>query len=461
MSRCLRISFTLAASLFSVAAYGCSCAAPPPPCQAIGYSGLVFLGTVTEISKPTDAFKTARMDVDRAFKGNLAKTVELFDDGMCNGPNLQAGRQYLMYTTGFPGGGIPSRGCTRSRPIEDADEDLAFLKAYAAGEATPQIYGTVLFQPDEPPDEPKDPTASAAPTELKDVVVSVSGMGKELRATTSSTGAFLFSSLAPGEYAIRANLSGYLNWTPEDVQLEPGGCIQADMVMKVDRRVEGTVRDKEGAPLVGAQVEMRPTNDKLERWKYPILLDMTDENGHYSIEGIPPGDYFLGINITSTPTKEQPFASTYYPGTQDRQKATRISFFSGASVQELDLQTPRRLRLVTIRGRLHTADGKAPRREDYPQVRIKEPGLYGQIEKEPIEFDSEGRFQLELCEGVRYSAFAFAGPGRSQMYSAPIEFTATRDGSEFVFILDKSADEFVRLSTATRLPGPVSPAAIP
>ncbi len=350
---------------------------------------------MTEIGEPTDASKTARMHVDRAFKGDLAKTVELFDDGMCNGPNLQAGRQYLMYTTGFPGGGIPSRGCTRSRRVEDAEEDLAFLKAYAAGETKAQIYGTVRFQPDEPEDSKRGDDGL---TPLKDVVVSVSGAGKELRTTTSSTGAFLFSSLAPGDYAIEANLSGYRNWAPEDVQLAAGGCIQADMVMKVDRRVEGTVRDKEGSPLVGAQVEMRPTNDKLERWEYPILLDRTDENGHYSIEGIPPGDYLLGINITSTPTKEQPYASTYYPDTQDRKKAKRISFFSGASVQELDLPAPPKLPLVTIRGRLQTADGKPPRREDYPQVRIKEPRLYGQIAQESLEVDSEGRFQFELCE---------------------------------------------------------------
>ena len=38
------------------------------------------------------------MSIDRAYKGTLNKTVELFDDGMCDGPDLEIGRQYLMYT---------------------------------------------------------------------------------------------------------------------------------------------------------------------------------------------------------------------------------------------------------------------------------------------------------------------------------------------------------------------------
>src|SRR5690348_9623013 len=109
---CLASSL-IALPLFSVRALACSCAAPPPPCEAVGHSDLVFVGTVTGVNTQPGRFKTAQMNIDETFKGALNKTIELFDDGMCDGPDLQPGKQYLMYTSGDPGGGVPARGCTR------------------------------------------------------------------------------------------------------------------------------------------------------------------------------------------------------------------------------------------------------------------------------------------------------------------------------------------------------------
>ncbi len=75
-------------------ARACSCGTPPPPCKAVGQSTLVFLGTVVaaDAERP---FKHARMRIDRKFKGALPSEVELYDDGMCDGPNIEIGRQLL------------------------------------------------------------------------------------------------------------------------------------------------------------------------------------------------------------------------------------------------------------------------------------------------------------------------------------------------------------------------------
>jgi hypothetical protein len=403
----------------------------------------VFLGTVTEINAQSGYLKTARMNVDRAFKGDLKKVIDLFDNGMCDGPVLQIGKQYLMYTSGNPNGPVPARGCTRSRRIEDAEEDLKFLKLLSEGTAVTHVDGTVRFRPDEPEDSR---LGDAGRTPMKDVRITLSGEGKEFQATTTSVGRYAFTKLPPGKYTIAADLAGYrLDWAPHGVSLAPNGCVEADLLMKVDRRVQGVVRDDNGVPVAGALVEMVSTNQQLKPWEQPVLLGVSDENGQYTINGIPPGDYYLGVNIKSTPTKEHPYPRTYYPGTPDLSQATQVGIVIGASVLDLDLRVPRRLSLVMIHGRIQNADGKPPMAQGHPQVRIKEPGLRGQTEQEIIKIDADGRFQFELCEGIRYSAFAFSGPVGSATYSAPIEFTPTTESDQLVLTLDKTSEEFRKL----------------
>jgi hypothetical protein len=211
--------------------------------------------------------------------------------------------------------------------------------------------------------------------------------------------------------------------------------------MKVDRRVAGMVRSKDGEPVAGAFVEMVPTRPSSKPWENPILLGVSDEKGLYAIDGIPPGEYYLGINISHTPTKEYPYAPTYYPNTPEKGGAIPVAISTGAAVHSYDLTAPAKLKVVRVRGRITDAAGLPP--QNHPQVRIKEPGLFGQIETQPVAVDSDGRFEIELCEGVRYSAFAFSGLPKDTVYSEPIEFTA--GDTELQFVLTKTAQDFMQL----------------
>lgn len=216
---------------FSAHAIACECIPPPPPCEAVGRSEFVFLGTVTAMTEPAGSFKTASMHVDKAFKGELNTTVNLFDDGMCDGPNLQVGKQYLIYTSAIPGGGgMPARGCTRSRGVEYAAEDLAFLKQYGTGYAATHISGTVRFRPDEPDDSK---LGDAGRTPLNNVQITLSGDGVQFSAQTNPSGDYLFENMAPGRYSVAADLTGYrLYRAPNEITLAANGCAQADLLMK-------------------------------------------------------------------------------------------------------------------------------------------------------------------------------------------------------------------------------------
>jgi hypothetical protein len=133
---------------------------------------------------------------DQSFKGPLAGEVELFDNGMCDGPDLRVGRQYLMYTYATSTGAMPARGCTRSRAVEYADEDLQFLRAYLAGETSTEISGTVRYRPDEPDDSR---LGEKGRTPIDDVSVTISGADRSYKTSTDANGRYAVSGLPPGK----------------------------------------------------------------------------------------------------------------------------------------------------------------------------------------------------------------------------------------------------------------------
>lgn len=156
----------------------------------------------------------------------------------------------------------------------------AFFQNSGQGNVQSILDGTVRFRPDEPDDSR---LGDAGQTPVQDVRVTLSGDGNEFHATTTSLGKYSFTKVPPGEYSIDAQLPGYrLDWAPDRLSLAPIGCVAAELLMKVDRRVQGMTRDDSGAPVPDALVEMVSTNQNLKRWEQPVLLGVSDENGHYA-----------------------------------------------------------------------------------------------------------------------------------------------------------------------------------
>lgn len=132
-------------------AVACSCPPTPPPCEAYWRSPMVFLGTVTGIpASPDRDGKRLRMRIDRVYKGVSEPALVLFDDGMCDGPDLRLGEQYLMYTRRDEEGKVPFRGCTRSRLVVYAEEDLKYLDSLGQLAPTASVFGQVMVETDGP-----------------------------------------------------------------------------------------------------------------------------------------------------------------------------------------------------------------------------------------------------------------------------------------------------------------------
>ena len=127
-------------------------------------------------------------------------------------------------------------------------------------------------------------------------------------ACAGADGRYTLEGLAAGSYRITASGqygSGYLTTTyPIDVVVTEGGSVDGiDFTVALGGEVNGTVTDAAtGAPLNGVTVALRlpPVPDPSGSPGYPQWTSwsaITDEQGHYSIRGVEPGDYYVYANV--------------------------------------------------------------------------------------------------------------------------------------------------------------------
>ena len=243
----------LIASLLAPLAPAWACSCPPisqPPCQAAWNYTAVFTGTVIDIAEPappqpqTAGPKSTRPSMyydsksrppfsshNRLVRIQIAEVLTGVDLGRRKSRSLlvsaaatAATRSNPVWTTSSTHTkirkGVSETGiCSRTRPLTQAAEDLAYLRA------VPQLPPTADLRFSVPI------TAQARSRRpMPKVRTTISGPDRLREALTDSRGRATFAGLPPGEYTIRWAFEGYKSGNRK-VQLHAQGCAEVTVYM--------------------------------------------------------------------------------------------------------------------------------------------------------------------------------------------------------------------------------------
>lgn len=468
MSMSRRISLVLsllAVALCGVRASACGCLGKGTPCEALGGAAAVFVGTVASVEegsrkeKPDGELdfkpRVVKFAVEQTFLGASDAEAEIstglggFD---CGYPFVK-GATYLVYAyrTSEKDERLYTSTCSRTAPVAQADEDLAYLRgpgspAAAAGFT---VYGNVIRRLPYPgPDRlrPSVPMEGAA--------LSLEGAGGTKDTRADAGGRFQFAGLSPGEYKLTLHLPDELiaGRSERVVKVEQRGCASEVYYVADNGRISGRVLDPEGRPVANLGILILDVKDaNLEM--IGGLSTKTDEEGRYHFAGIPAGEYVLSANAqgrlralnAAEKSKSQVcqncvslggyrepeeltsfYPRLFYPGVTFGAKTTHLYLTPGQELRDVDWHLPPRRAQAQVRGKVVWADGSPAPGADvlYRDATYEDaPGL-----KYAVRADERGEFNFKAYVGGRYIVEADSntpdpsgrgGPGLSE-YTFPV-----------------------------------------
>jgi hypothetical protein len=147
------------------------------------------------------------------------------------------GKQQKVYASPFPGSGFYFR--ERSRLVEEAGADAAFLSQYSTESAFSYMYGTIRILPETYEenildhllysDELFDGTPYAP---LRKGIIKLRAKDEDIDLTTNDKGEFTIGGLPAGVYHIE--VPGH-RFEPEIIFLPENGCLEVNLFIKAIR----------------------------------------------------------------------------------------------------------------------------------------------------------------------------------------------------------------------------------
>jgi hypothetical protein len=376
--------------LVAVSASGqtCDCGRREAPCSAYWTAPAIFVGRVDAIQRATGG-RSVTFTVLERYRGPAASsvTISVGPAGQRCSPAFKVGREYLVYASRADTGGWTTNACSRTRAVEDAASDLAYVRAVKDGSAPAgQISGQVV----------------AMGTPVPQVLVTVTSERDAVTqtATTNEAGDFSVPSGGSGRYRVAFTPPGgyAVDDGPTLLDLHDArSCAIVERRVTYDGRVDGRVVNATGRPLPGLTIELATTPGTI------VGRAVTDDRGRYQFVRVSPGRFMIGINLTTPRSGAPKPPRIFYPGVEKSTAARRVTVGAGAHLTLDDLTLPSHARYVPIVGVVFDPDGVPAQGA---RIYLKGAGDDDGILSEPAVSDLSGRFAIAALAGASYRLFA-------------------------------------------------------
>ena len=327
-----------------------------PPCVEYWRAEAVFVGVVNRVvrvpNEPGVGFglyrrSTVYFTIEEAFKG-VGGTALVLDLDEC-GYSFNENERYLVYAHRYNSKQLDVRVAnTRTRPIAEAKEDLAYIRGLSLAEPGSRVFGQVSAHTYNI--MKKDIEVQTLPN----IRLTLEGNSERQELFTDSEGRFEFKRVLAGNYRLRADLPAYLEGSigEETIKLTGRECAPIDFRAWRKAQIAGRVLDVNGKALVNVPVTLvsadatpehilYESKDKIA-WPYAF----TSREGRFTFSHLAPGRYLLIINRSEYErSREREWSALprlFYPGVNDLAAATVIVVSDEGETREYNFTLPLR-----------------------------------------------------------------------------------------------------------------------
>ena len=403
-------------------ANACSCVISNP-CQMNQRADAVFIGKIKDVERKSGS-ALHKVKIEKHYEGFEGKDeVEIYTDQSSSCAfSMAKDETYIIFARINEKTGIVTTWfCSGTKPLKTAEKEIKYLESLKNAPDNIGVLSGKILEYNAHYKNEKEPVK---PKEI-DKVFLESENGEIFETKINDDGSYIFAKLKGGYYKVSVNAPQRLISTDEidtDYFAEKGfrkvskrvkvlgsGCSSSEYyTFYVNGIISGRVLNSEGFPLAKMPVTVFRFED-VDDMPEKIEYIWTNENGVYSVKGLPPARYLLGFSIGDNLYVNSHYAGylpMFFGNKTKRNDAQYINLGYNEILTGKDITLLPELKKRKITGQVLDENGQSAKNADatfYVKRKVAVDRTRGGYD---LKLDSEGKFELDIYDQTEYWIFA-------------------------------------------------------